>query len=167
MRRINTLAALFELADREFREIRDSTIEEIEKEKISDEVLTQETEASQAPQEEENFRYVKLNAFSFLKIAQHFFNDFEFESHKVDGFTQEIISLKPNISRGKFNFYMRENISKVKRYKPEFERENSNDKLNPYTIIRHCLYSGDKEVFASILTNVAKDTFERWLVTNG
>ncbi len=30
-RRINTLAALFELADREFREVRDATLAEIEK----------------------------------------------------------------------------------------------------------------------------------------
>jgi putative GTP pyrophosphokinase len=48
-RRINTLAALFELADREFREIRDATFEEIAKEEISEQTLTEETEASQAP----------------------------------------------------------------------------------------------------------------------
>lgn len=166
-RRINTLAALFELADREFREIRDSTLDEIAKEEIPEEILTQETDASETPLAQESFRYVKLNAFSFLKIAQHFFNGIEFESHKVDGFTQEIIGLKPDISRGKFNFYMRENISKVKRYQVDFERTNQNDKFNPYTIIRHCLYLGDKEIFSSILTNVAKENFERWLEING
>lgn len=166
-RRINTLAALFELADREFREIRDSTLEEIAKEEISEQALTEETEASQVPQENENSRYVKLNAFSFLKIAQHFFNGFQFESHKVDGFTQEIIGLKPCISRGKFNFYMRENISKVKRYQEFFEKENQSDKFNPYTVIRHCLYLGDKDIFSNILTNVAKERFDLWLANNG
>ncbi len=166
-RRINTLAALFELADREFREIRNSTIEEIEKEKISEEVLKQETEASEATQEPGGFRYVKLNAFSFLKIAQHFFNDFEFESHKVDGFTEEIINFKPDITRGKFNYYMRENISKVKRYQAEFERNSPRDKFNPYTVIRHCLYLGDKQLFADVLTNIAKENFEKWLESNG
>lgn len=166
-RRINILAALFELADREFREIRDSTIEEIKKEEISEEVLSQETEASQVPLVEQKFHYAKLNAFSLLKIAQHFFHDFEFESHKVDGFTQEIINLKPDITRGKFNFYMRENISKIKRYKADFEQANPNDSLTPYTVIRHCLYLGDKEIFAAILTNIAKENFERWLEANG
>jgi ppGpp synthetase/RelA/SpoT-type nucleotidyltranferase len=166
-RRINILAALFELADREFREIRDSTIEEIKKEEISDDVLTQETEASQATQADQPSNYAKLNAFSFLKIAQHFFHDFEFESHKVDGFTQEIISLKSDITRGKFNFYMRENITKIKGYKAYFEEANTNDTLTPYTIIRHCLYLGDKEIFSNILTNIAKNSFERWLTTNG
>jgi putative GTP pyrophosphokinase len=166
-RRINTLAALFELADREFREIRESTIEEIEKEEISDVLLQQETDDSQSKPEQEKVYYSILNAFSFLKIANHFFNGYEFEPHKVDGFTQEIISLMPDISRGKFNFYMRENISRVKRYQAWFEQSNPNEKLNPYTIIRHCLFLGDKVRFANILTNVAKESFEPWLQNNG
>lgn len=166
-RRINTLAALFELADREFREIRDSTVDEIQKEEISDELLTKETEDSTNRTKEEKFHYSPLNAFSFLKIAKHFFKGFEFEPHKVDGFTQEIINMKPSISRGKFNFYLRENISRVKRYQESFEKSNPNDRLNPYTIIRHCLFIGDKEIFANILTNAAKESFETWLADNG
>ena len=166
-RRINTLAALFELADREFREIRDSTVDEIQKEEISDELLTKETDDSTSRTEEEKFHYSALNAFSFLKIAKHFFSGFEFEPHKVDGFTQEIINMKPDISRGKFNFYLRENISRVKRYQESFEKSNPNDRLNPYTIIRHCLFIGDKEIFANILSNAAKESFETWLAENG
>lgn len=166
-RRINTLAALFELADREFREIRNSTIEAIEKEELSEEALRQETEASKATQEQSSQRSAKLNAFSFLKITQHFFNGFEFESHKVDGFTEEIINLKPDITRGKFNYYMRENISRVKRYQAEFEKNTPSDKFNPYTLIRHCLYLGDKQIFGDILTNIAKESFEKWLAANG
>lgn len=165
-RRINTLAALFELADREFREIRDSTVEEIEKEAISEEELQKETDESQTQPIQERFTRSSLNAFSFLKIANHFFNGFEFEAHKVDGFTQEIIDMNPDITRGKFNFYMRENISKVKRYQAWFEKSNQNDKLNPYTLIRHCLYLGDTEIFSNILTNVAKDSFSEWLSEN-
>lgn len=166
-RRINTLAALFELADREFREIRDSTLAEIKKEEISDEVLQQETEESGDQAKQGKFRYEKLNAFSFIKIVNHFFRDFEFEPHKVDGFTQEIITANPEISRGKFNYYLKENIAKVKRYKTYFEQSNPNDKLNPYTIIRHCLYLGDKDVFLNILTNIAKENFDRWIEENG
>jgi len=166
-RRINTLAALFELADREFREIRDSTVEEIHKEEISDELLRQETDESKNQAAQENSHYSTLNAFSFLKIAKHFFSNFEFEPYKVDGFTQEIISLKPDITRGKFNFYMIENISKVKRYQGWFEHSNPNDKLNPYTIIRHCLFLGDKDVFLNILTNAAKESFELWMKEKG
>lgn len=162
-RRINTLAALFELADREFLEIRNSTVKEIQNEEISNDILTQETNESQKPHEDEMPHSSKLNAFSFLKIAKHFFNDFEFEPHKVDGFTLEVISMKPDISRGGFNFYLRENISKVKRYQVWFEDLNPNDMLNPYTIIRHCLFLGDKQIFKNMLTNAAKESFLSWL----
>lgn len=165
-RRINTLAALFELADREFREIRNSTIEEIKKEEITEEALTLETEDSHTDKGEQTVRNIRLNTFSFLKIARHFFNDFEFESHKADSFTQEIINMKSDISRGKFNYYMRENITKAKRYQAEFEAGKANDKLNPYTIIRLCLYLGDKEIFSSMLTNILKENFDNWINKN-
>jgi ppGpp synthetase/RelA/SpoT-type nucleotidyltranferase len=163
-RRINTLAALFELADREFREIRDATTEEIIREESSADDLYEEHDNTSESEVPIKYHEIKLNAFSFLKISKHFFNGYEFEPHKVDGFTQEIVSYEPKISRGKFNFYMRENISKVKRYQEEYEFNNPNDKLNPYIIIRHCLYLGNKETFSTILTNIAKESFEAWLI---
>lgn len=165
-RRINSLAALFEVADREFREIRNATEESIKAEDITEEQITRETEQAEADEEPPKFTISSLNAFSFLKIAHHFFNDFEFEPHKVDGFTEEIVGLKPDITRGKFNFYMRENISRVKKYKEYVENKYSNDKLNPYSIIRHCLYLGDKNIFTNLLTNQARETFEAWLNEN-
>lgn len=166
-RRINTLAALFELADREFREIRDSTFAEIQREENSECLLIQETDESRTKSEAEKFQFSVLNAFSFLKIAKHFFGSFDFEPKKVDGFTQEIIRFKPDISRGKFNFYMKENISVVKNYQSWFEQSSSGNKLNPYTMIRHCLYLGDKSIFSGILTNSARENFDAWLAGNG
>jgi putative GTP pyrophosphokinase len=166
-RRINSLAALFEVADREFREIRNATEESIRAEDVSQEQLSQESDQIEEEGAKPKFTFSPLNAFSFLKIANHFFNDFELEPHKVDGFTEEIVSLKPVITRGKFNFYMRENISKVKRYKEYFEHEFPSNTLNPYTVIRHCLYLGEKDIFATLLTIEATVTFEKWLAENG
>jgi putative GTP pyrophosphokinase len=166
-RRINTLAALFELSDREFREIRDATVEEMEKEQVSADDISQDPALDQGAHQPSIGQPVKLNAFSFLKIANHFFYGHEFDAHKVDGFTQEIIGLEPNISRRKFNFYMREKIAKVKRYQTVFEANNPNEKFGPYTIIRHCLYLANKDTFSNFLTNVAKDSFELWLKDNG
>lgn len=166
-RRINSLAALFEVADREFREIRNATEESMKAEDLSQEEISKESDQIEAEGDKPRFTISLLNAFSFLKIANHFFNKFEFEPHKVDGFTEEIVSLKPDLTRGKFNFYMRENIAKVKRYKEHFEKECPADTLNPYTVIRHCLYLGDKEIFSKLLTNQATETFETWLKDNG
>lgn len=172
-RRINTLAALFELADREFKEIRDKTLKEEERLNETESDLEMEfkkeqdgelsLESSQPYALSEVYGYHKLNAFSFLKIAQHFFHDYQFEPHKVDGFTQEIINFEPNISRGKFNFYMKNSIAKVKEYKTFFENQNNSDKLNPYTMIRHCLFCSNKDVFENILSNTARENFENWL----
>jgi ppGpp synthetase/RelA/SpoT-type nucleotidyltranferase len=166
-RRVNSLAALFEVADREFREIRDATSASIKEEDITQEQITQEYDQSLEKQAKPHFTYAKLNAFSFLKIANHFFNDYDFEAYKVDGFTEEILKLNPDTSRGKFNFYMRENISKVKKYKEDFEKKNPSDTLNPFTIIRHCLYLGDKEKFLSMLTKQSRESFEEWLREKG
>ncbi|TPI78508.1 (p)ppGpp synthetase [Mesorhizobium sp. B2-8-9] len=169
-RRINTLAALFELADREFRAIRDETAKEIaradtpyaeiEEESASPRIEI-ETTAAAPPR-----NYAPLNAFSLLRIAKHFFPGVDFEAHKVDGFTQQVIKLKPDISRGEFNFYLRETIGEVRRYKADFEERPDGGTLNPFTVMRHCLYAGDKDFFASLLSDRAKDNFDRWRAMN-
>jgi len=170
-RRINTLAALFELADREFREIRSSTEAEIRKaEDDEGEDITPLGPSVAGPQKPSTASNGSghLTAFGFLRIAKHFFNDFEFEPYKVDGFTQEIVSMEPDITRTKFNEHMKKTIAKVKQYKQHFEgAEGATEKLNPYTVIRHCLYLSDKDIYSSMLTKVSKEAFEHWLKDNG
>jgi putative GTP pyrophosphokinase len=162
-RRINVLAALFELADREFREIRDTT--EAELRKAPDETAAPPVELGPPPPAVSPTSG-ELNAFTFLKIANHFFRDFEFEPKKVDGFVQYIQEWDPGITRTKFNSFMRQNIAVVKRYKQCFEGRSQTDKLNPFTVIRHCLYLGDKTAFSRALSRVARDSFEAWLGEN-
>jgi putative GTP pyrophosphokinase len=166
-RRINTLAALFELADREFLAIRTETELEIQKAETdsTDEVLEPSVVGPQKLTSSNGNGL--LTAFGFLKIANHFFKKFDAEAHKVDGFTDEIGSLEPDITRTKLNTYMKEGIIKVKAYKVDFEANSSSkETLNPYTMIRHCLYLGNRVTFASILTNASKKSFELWLVKN-
>ncbi|WP_417606457.1 GTP pyrophosphokinase [Oceanimonas baumannii] len=166
-RRINSLAALFEVADREFREIRNATEAILQAEDLTQEQIAKETDLVQVGEATSKTKAYILNAFSFLKIANHFFPGFDFEPHKVDGFTEEIVSLKKGITRGKFNFYLRENIATVKKYKEFFENKNTGETLNPYTVIRHCLYLGDKEAFSSLLSSHVMEAFKEWLVDNG
>ena len=163
-RRINVLSALFELADREFRQIRDSTEDELRE--APDETVNVQPQLDLPQREQAAALGGELNAFTFLKIAMHFFRDFEFEARKVDGFVHDILEWSPGITRAHFNRLMRETIGKVKRYKQFFEERSSTDKLNPYTIIRHCLYLGDKNTFGRALNNVARESFEAWLTEN-
>ncbi|GGZ32862.1 hypothetical protein [Asticcacaulis endophyticus] len=168
-RRINTLAALFELADREFRAVRDGTAEEIERTDAYAEIEQESSIAQIEPEivvDDSPRTYAPLNAFSLLRIAKHFFPGQDFEPHKVDGFTQQVIDLKPNISRGKFNFYLRETIGAVRQYKADFESRSDGTPLNPFTIMRHCLYVGDPGVFASLLTDRARESFDTWRAEN-
>lgn len=167
-RRINTLAALFELADREFRAIRDGTAEAINAteayEAIEEETANAPNEAPQpTPADEPPPRFTTLDAFSLLRIAHHFFPNEEFEAHKIDGFTQEVIRLEPDISRGRFNFYLRETIGEVHRYKAEFEAKPENGSINPFTEMRHCLYMANREKFTPMLTDRARESLDAWL----
>lgn len=160
-RRINVLAALFELADREFREIRESTKAEIEK--VTDVITEDEKVVGPKSLDEEKVINSELNAFNFLKIGNHFYNDYEFEAYKVDGFVHEIQNLSKGITRSVFHNYVNKNISKVKLYQQHFEATNSTDKFNPYTVFRHCLYLANNELFERILTNAARESFEKWI----
>ncbi|GGI18479.1 GTP pyrophosphokinase [Oxalicibacterium faecigallinarum] len=171
-RRINTLAALFELADREFRHIRDSTLEEMEKVEIEssehpigDAKLAVDT-ISKADSGSTHLvvkRGNQLNAFSFLKIATHFFPAFDFEPQKVDGFVQQILAIQPSITRSEFNQRLLSHISFVKRYQSDYESKSHN-RMNPYTIMRHCLYLGDSS-FQAFLSDAVRKNFETWIGT--
>lgn len=162
-RRINVLAALFELADREFRQIREETA----------------TALLQAPDETQNFADTvrvqdpvsglpsnSLNAFTFLKIATHFFQDFDFQAEKVDVFVDDIHAWEPDITRARFNTLVRHTIGWVKRYKQHFEEGHPGVSFNPYTVMRHCLYLGDSKTYSQALRKSSREAFDVWLMTN-
>lgn len=162
-RRINVLAALFELADSEFRQIREETA----------------TALLQAPDETQSFAGSMLaldsvpgtpgnclNAFTFLKIVNHFFRDFNFDAEKVDVFVDDIHVWAPSITRARFNTLMRHNIGLVKRYKQYFEESHPGVNFNPYTVMRHCLYLGDSKTFSLALRKSSREAFDGWLFNN-
>ncbi|MDG4886864.1 MULTISPECIES: (p)ppGpp synthetase [unclassified Mesorhizobium] len=174
-RRINTLAALFELADREFRQVRDSTLVEIAKAEAETDSDSSDTDqadeqARKRPVDEaeiERGQFAPLNAFRLLRIAHHFFPDVEFEPNKIDGFTAEVTRREPEISRGKFNYYLRTTIGLVRRYKAaEFVDEAKGGKFNAFTEMRHALYAANPAAFTSMLTNVARESFDLWRTKN-
>jgi putative GTP pyrophosphokinase len=167
-RRINVLAALFELADREFLQIRDATDAELRQ--APDETAAAAPEptaaAERAPGSGTGAAGSELNAFTFLKIANHFFKDFEFYPHKVDAFVDDIAIWAPTMSRARFNTLLRETLGVVKRYRQHFEAQNPETGFNPYTVMRHCLYLSDRQTFRRALRPVAREAFDAWLEEN-
>ena len=165
-RRINVLSALFELADREFRQIRDATAAELLQAPDETEEAAPESTTDSLTPGRTGGASSELNAFTFLKIATHFFKEFEFEPTKVDGFVDDIQVWSPGMTRARFNTLMRETVGVVKRYKQHFEEQNPQGSFNPYTVIRHCLYLSNKSSFRAALRNSARESFEAWLNEN-
>jgi putative GTP pyrophosphokinase len=162
-RRINILSALFELADREFKEIREATdLLVVEATEDPDQDPLENGDGSHA-EDKHNASTKVINAFSFLRIAGHFFRDYEFVDYKVDGFVQDIIKLDPEYNKGDLHKCLTEKIKTVKQYKEFVESSGAKHKLNPYALIKHCLFLSNQEIFSSALKNTAKEKFLAWL----
>ena len=166
-RRINALSALFELADREFKEIRNAT----------QALIQQETEASSIEPTEEivtsparlsvGAGEKPLNAFSFLRVAGHYFRGFEFEDHKVDDFVHDILTLNNRFLKSHLHKCLAEYLKTVQKYRDYFLTKTPNRKFSPYTSIRHCLYLYDPDIFDKILYNRSKAHLKKWITSRG
>jgi ppGpp synthetase/RelA/SpoT-type nucleotidyltranferase len=162
-RRVNVLSALFELADREFKEIRNATqalLQQAAEESPSE--PAEKVEAAPAlsfPTPDEK----TLNAFSFLRVAGHYFRDFEFEDPKVDDFVQDILKRNSRFHKSHLHKCLAEHLKSVQKYREYFLSKNPNRTFSPYASIRHCLYLCDPQVFDQILYQRSKVRFENWL----
>lgn len=144
-RRINSLAALFETADREFYSIQEET-----------EKLEQKTK--EKSESTDTAREV-LNAFHFAKISETYFPKSRLTSHKVDALVDEIVQMK-QITNGSFEKMIRDNIETIKVYQEILEGKHT---LTLYTVIRHILYFCDTSSFARILYDNQRNSFDSWL----
>lgn len=161
-RRINVLSALFELADREFKEIRNATSELMEAATavpIDDSpIIDDDTEEAQSGANGKT-----INAFNFLRIAGHFFRDFEFQDYKVDNFVQDILSLDHRFKRSDLHQSLVNHLKTVKEYRNFFIAANPENTFSHYTVVRHCLYLHDPRTFERILSQGPRERFNRWL----
>jgi ppGpp synthetase/RelA/SpoT-type nucleotidyltranferase len=144
-RRINSLAALFETADREFYSIQEET-EKLEK-RIKDKSKNANTERE------------VLNVFHFARIAETYFPETRLVSYKVDALVDEIVKMK-QITNDSFETMVRESIETLKMYQELLDGKHT---LTMYTIIRHILYFCDKSSFAHILYDNQRQSFDSWL----
>jgi ppGpp synthetase/RelA/SpoT-type nucleotidyltranferase len=162
-RRINVLSALFELADREFKEIRTAT-KELMQQATADSISESLVEEGEVTDEAATAACGKtVNAFNFLRVAGHFFKDFEFEDYKVDNFVQDILKQDHDFKRSDLHKSLIENFKTIRVYRDEFMQENQESTFSPYTSIRHCLYLYDQKSFGCILSKGPRDRFEAWL----
>jgi putative GTP pyrophosphokinase len=162
-RRINVLSALFELADREFKEIRNATTELLQQATVAP-ISDHPDDIRETAGEAVTVANAKaVNAFDFLRIAGHFFRDFEFEDFKVDGFVHDILKLESGFQKSDLHKCLKENLKIVRDYRDHLMVENPDMTFSPYTSIRHCLYLYDQETFGRILSRGTRERFVVWL----
>ena len=162
-RRINLLSALFELADREFKEIRNATMKLIQQATVAPIGDSVDDGKESADQTTATVSEKTVNAFNFLRIANHFFRDFEFEDYKVDDFVQGILKLDSSFQKSDLHKSLIENFKVAREYRDSFLADSPDNTFSPYTSIRHCLYLYDQETFSRILSKGPKERFELWL----
>ena len=167
-RKINRLAALFELADQEFVNIRIET-EERERQLREESHLIKSTDTYSNYYQRlnrliENFSAEtedSLNAFTFLSLATKHFPTYHFIPEKVDDFVQGIRRLAPHLTPTQLQEALEKYLPTVGGY-VDFQAE-SHVNLNPYTILRHVLYLSDRSKFGHMLFNKQRVNFENWL----
>lgn len=140
-RRINRLSALFEVADEEFLRIKGETQKEQEKAKTEITGKTKELKDN-------------LDVFKFLLVSEQHFPTYHFIEYKADGFVGEILRIDPSFSTDTL-------IKSLEKYKSEVEdyTVSSGSYMNPYTIIRHCIYLSDTTKFKSLLYEIQRNTY--------
>lgn len=150
-RRINRMAALFELADQEFQNIRNETIElekkvvsEVENENQSDSIMD-----------------LKLDPFNFMPIVSKIFPLYRFESFKVDGFVHELSEINPELTVKEIEQAFNDNKELIDEY-CKYQYETYFNRLNPYTTIRHYLYLFDKDKYHNLLFDLQRGNFDKW-----
>ena len=144
-RRINSLAALFETADREFYSIQEET-EKLEQ-KTKEKSKSTDTDSE------------VLNAFHFAKISETYFPGTRLASHKVDALVDEIVKMK-RITNGSFEKMIQDNIGTIRVYQELLDGKHT---MTLYTVIRHILYFCDRESFTHILYDNQRNSFDSWL----
>lgn len=145
-RRINRLAALFELADQEFEAIRDNT-STLEQEAISDTSTAQKNSL--------------ITPFNFAPLANKYFNDFKFEPYKVDGFVDDLLQQNENMTIGDLTEALDANMQVILDFVEYLS--HLGHKMNPFTRIRHCLYNQNKAMYLNLMREGPMKNFDRWL----
>jgi putative GTP pyrophosphokinase len=161
-RRINILSALFEMADREFKEIRNATTELMQQETVPPISDTSYEFIDAAGQAVANSNRT-VTAFNFLRIAGHFFRDFEFNDSKVDDFVHEILKMDNGLQKSDLHKCLTEKLKIVRDYRDHYLKNNPEKTFSPYASIRHCLYLYNSENFGRMLSKRGKEQFAGWL----
>ena len=166
-RRIIRLAALFELADQEFVQIKLET-ENLEREAIERYQNTPVVLGTGGGTSDgvDNSAQDQLDSFSFLSIMQRFGHEI-WDKEAVDGFVASVVATamesNRDIKANEFAKYMTDHNENVTKYADVLRAKGF--KFNPFTQARHVLFSASSEVFEKMLYPRQRERFRTWMQT--
>lgn len=146
-RRVAGLAALFEIADREFETIRDLST------KLEEEAKDQTTEIDETSS--------PLDLFGFLRVSSEHFPEDTLSGFSLDTLLDDIDGADKELTIAEFRDALFEKLPKVKEYMSYLS--GMGHSMTPYTQIRHALYSYDPDGFQNIVFDGHSRNFDRWL----
>jgi putative GTP pyrophosphokinase len=165
-RRINRLAALFELADQEFLLIKKETQE---LDKVAKEVASKSVEVKLQGQSvsiaQGTLGPTTLNAAEFIALCRDLTPGYPFDPAKADAFVQELVASNASITASSLSDAIRKNDEIVEAYK-KFQYDSKRVRMNPYTVIRHILYLSDKRLYLDLMFSHQRSSFDEWLMSN-
>lgn len=156
-RRIHRLAALFELADQEFRLVRD------EKGTVGSDALTPlASEVAEVAVEASTSHGDMDLSEAVMQIGRSIYGKYAFDSEKVRSFTQEIRRVNPDMSSALLVDIFSRRHNTILDYK-EYQRTEQMLRMNPFTFVRHLLYAENPKMFAPLLFPRQIQNFQGWL----
>jgi putative GTP pyrophosphokinase len=146
-RRINALAALFEIADREFLAIRDQ---------IAD---FADGASSSCDQSTPNGH--RSTVFDFLPILQKHFPRFRFHDQTLREFVIELQSREPPFAVADLEATLMSDKAALREYAKR-QWYGYRNALNPLTLVRHAIYLRDPVACGDILSDSQRAQFDEW-----
>jgi putative GTP pyrophosphokinase len=145
-RRINALAALFEIADHEFLAI---------KNQLAD--IARGAPAGAAAAEHGRGRA----GIDVLPVLRRRFPRFGFDDQRLRAFVDELQSCGPPLSPAELEAGLTAERDLLVEY-ARHQWAGYRNAMNPLTLVRHAIYLRDPAAYRSILSDEQRDRFERW-----
>ena len=143
-RRINSLAALFEIADREFLDIHLANKAEEAKARVS------------------RHRRENINIFTFNQLLEETIPNIQPQENRIGEFVDHILSYG-DLYYDELKQMILEHLETVKRYQDFIQRKlGKNYPLDALSIIPHVLYLGDPKKYQGILPGFSETGFKEW-----
>lgn len=144
-RRIAGLAALFEIADREFEVIRDVSMS-----------LEAEAKDTRTKIDEEK----SLDLVGFLRVVNEYFPAFPMGGDPLDTLLTDIASSERKLTTANLRNALSENLDRIQSYRSYLKTMGHS--MTPYTQIRHALFDFDVDAFGKLIFDGHRRNYERW-----